>query len=167
MRIGSKYYDVFQFDGGNYRNFIAKTVQGLRNEGLRLLDNSEIIDVNRDPETSYFGVKAKTPDGEKLFLIRNLVLATGALDIQDGLWEKIVGPVINCFEIGVRIEAPNSVFGNTLSTHGDLKLKFGLGRTYCVTVKGKIIAYQTGGVHFLEGCMEDSASTDYTNLAIL
>ncbi len=165
--INYKYYDVYQFDGENYRNFIAKTVQELRNEGLKLLDNSEIIDINRDPETLCFCVKAKMPDGEKLFLIRNLVLATGALDIQDGLWEKIIGPVTNCFEIGVRMEAPNGVFGNTLSTHGDLKLKSGLGRTYCVTVKGEIIAYQTGGVHFLEGCMEDSVSTDYTNLAIL
>jgi len=166
-KINYKYYDVYQFDGESYRNFICKTVQELREEGLQLLCNSEIIDINRDPETLCFCVKAKTPDGEKLFRVRNLVLATGALDIQDELWEKIVGPVTNDFEIGVRIEAPNCAFGNILSTHGDLKLKFGLGRTYCVTAKGKIIAYQTDGVHFLEGCMEDSVSTDYTNLAIL
>lgn len=75
--------------------------------------------------------------------------------------------VSNCFEIGVRIEAPNSAFGNILSTHGDLKLKHGAGRTYCVTADGKIIAYQTDGVRFLEGCMESSVSTGYTNLAVL
>jgi len=162
-----KYYDVYRFDGDNYRRFIHKTIQGLQREGLQLFDNSEIIDINHDPQKSHFCVKVKSSDGEKLFWVRNLVLATGGLDIKDGLWEKIIGPVTSCFEIGVRIEAPNYTFGNTLSSHGDLKLKFGSGRTYCVTAKGRIIAYQTGGVHFLEGCVEEPISTDYTNLAVL
>lgn len=165
--IDYKYYDVYEFDGRNYRGFIQETVQALRNEGLRLFDNAEVIDINRDPGTLCFCIKVKTPDGEKLFFVRNLVLATGALDIQDRLVEKMVESATNCFEIGVRVEAPSNVFGNTLSTHGDLKLKFGAGRTYCVTANGKIISYRTGGVHFLEGCMEPSSSTDYTNLAVL
>lgn len=165
--ISYKYYDVYQFDGASYRNFIHETVQELRNEGLQLLDNSEVIDINRDPETSYFCIKVKILNDEKLFWVRNLVLATGALDIRAGLWKKVVSPLTNCFEIGLRVEAPNFVFGDTLSTHGDLKLKFDSGRTYCVTAKGKIISYQTGGVHFLEGSMETSASTNFTNLAIL
>lgn len=165
--IDYKYYDVYQFDGENYRNFIHRTVQELKEKGLQLFDNSEIIDISRDPQTSYFCIKAKMSNGEKLFFVRNLILATGALDIQGGLWKTILNSVTNCFEIGVRIEAPNYAFGNSLSTHGDLKLKFGSGRTYCVTAQGKIIAYQTSGVHFLEGCEETSAPTDYTNLAIL
>lgn len=140
--ISYKYYDVYQFDGASYRNFIHETVQELRNEGLQLLDNSEVIDINRDPETSYFCIKVKILNDEKLFWVRNLVLATGALDIRAGLWKKVVSPLTNCFEIGLRVEAPNFVFGDTLSTHGDLKLKFDSGRTYCVTAKGKIISYK-------------------------
>ena len=165
--IDYKYYDVYEFDGKNYRSFIQKTVQELKDEGLRLFDNSEVIDISRDPSTLCFCIKVKTSAGEQLFFARNLVLATGALDIQDRLVEKMVGSATNCFEIGVRIEAPSNAFGNTLSTHGDLKLKLGTGRTYCVTANGKIIAYQTGGVRFLEGCMEPSISTGYTNLAVL
>lgn len=165
--IDYKFYDVYEFDGSNYRSFIQETVQTLTNEGLRLYDNSEVIGINRDPSTLCFCIKAKTPDGEQLFYTRNLVLATGALNIQDRLIEKMVGSATNCFEIGVRIEALSDAFGNTLSTHGDLKLKFGAGRTYCVTANGKIISYQTGGIHFLEGCMEPSVSTGYTNLAVL
>lgn len=46
-------------------------------------------------------------------------------------------------------------------------MKHGAGRTYCVTADGKIIAYQTDGMRFLEGCMESSVSTGYTNLAVL
>lgn len=73
----------------------------------------------------------------KTVFVQKLVVAIGALDIRDKLIEKTVGLVSNCFEIGVRIEAPNSAFGNILSTHGDLKLKHGAGRTYCVTADGK------------------------------
>ncbi len=165
--IDYKYYDVYEFDGNNYRSFIQKTVQELRNEGLQLFDNSEVLDIYRDPHTSCFCINVRTPDGEKQFFVQKIVVAIGALDIRDKLIEKIVGSVSNCFEIGVRIEAPSSVFGNILSTHGDLKLKHGAGRTYCVTTNGKIIAYQTDGVRFLEGCMENSVSTGYTNLAVL
>lgn len=162
-----KYYDVYEFDGKSYRSFIQRTVQELMDEGLQLFDNAEVLDVHRDPHTSYFCINVRTPDGEKQFFVQKLVVAIGALDIRDKLIEKTVGLVSNCFEIGVRIEAPNSAFGNILSTHGDLKLKHGAGRTYCVTADGKIIAYQTDGVRFLEGCMESSVSTGYTNLAVL
>lgn len=165
--IDYKYYDVYEFDGKSYRSFIQKTVQELMDEGLQLFDNAEVLDVHRDPHTSYFCISVRTPDGEKQFFVQKLVVAIGALDIRDKLIEKTVGLVSNCFEIGVRIEAPNSAFGNILSTHGDLKLKHGAGRTYCVTADGKIIAYQTDGVRFLEGCMESSVSTGYTNLAVL
>lgn len=165
--IDYKYYDVYEFDGKSYRSFIQKTVQELMDEGLQLFDNAEVLDVHRDPHTSYFCINVRTPDGEKQFFVQKLVVAIGALDIRDKLIEKTVGLVSNCFEIGVRIEAPNSAFGNILSTHGDLKLKHGAGRTYCVTADGKIIAYQTDGMRFLEGCMESSVSTGYTNLAVL
>lgn len=165
--IDYKYYDVYEFNGRNYRDFIHKTVQALRTEGLQLYDNAEVIGIDRDPNMLCFRIKVKTPKGETLFFVRNLVLATGALNIQDRLVDQIVGRVNNCFEIGVRIEAPSNAFGNVLSTHGDLKLKFGAGRTYCVTANGKIIAYQTGNLHFLEGCIDTSASTGYTNLAVL
>ena len=166
-QIKYKYYDVYEFDGKNYRDFIQETIQGLENKGLKIFYNSEVIDVNRDPSALYFRVKVKTPNGERAFLIRNLILATGALDIQDKLVGEIAGSVENYYEIGVRIEAPTSVFRNTLSTHGDLKLKFGSGRTYCVTANGKIISYRTGGAMFLEGSIEPFEPTDYTNLAVL
>lgn len=166
-QIEYKYYDVYEFDGRNYRNFIQKAVQELRCKGLKILDNSEVIDIYRDSNTMHFCVKVKTPVGEQTFLIRNLILATGALNLQDKLIEKLIGTVKNSYEIGVRIEAPTSEFGNTLSAHSDLKLKYGSGRTYCVTVNGKIISYQTGGSMFLEGCMESCNATNYTNLAIL
>lgn len=52
--IDYKYYDVYEFDGKSYRSFIQKTVQELMDEGLQLFDNAEVLDVHRDPHTSYF-----------------------------------------------------------------------------------------------------------------
>lgn len=165
--INYKYYDVYEFDGRNYQSFIQETVQELRNNGLRLFDNAEVIDISRNPHTSCFSIKVNMRNDEQLFFARNLVLATGALDIQDELVEKVVGLTTNCVEIGTRIEVPSEAFENILSAHGDLKLKFGSGRTYCVTAHGKIISYRTGGMFFLEGCVDPFISTNYTNLAIL
>lgn len=162
-----KYYDVYEFDGESYRNFIQETVEELRNDGLQIFEDSEVLDINHDPNTLCFSINVRTPDGEKLFYVRKLVLATGALDIQDRLVEKLIGKTADAYEIGLRIETPSSAFGNILSTHGDMKLKFDAGRTFCVTVDGIIIAYHTDGMFFLEGCMEQSLPTAYTNLAVL
>lgn len=142
-------------------------VHKLKDEGLQLFDNTEVMEIKRDLDMLCFCIKVKMPDGDRTFYVRNLVLATGALDIQDKLVESVAGLVNNYFEIGVRVEAPNNAFGNVLSTHGDLKLKYKMGRTYCVTSNGRIVTYQTQGLHFLEGYMEPSSLSGYTNLAVL
>lgn len=165
--IKYKYYDVYEFDGRDYRNIIHKNVQQLTNEGLQLFENTEVVSVDHDAKKSCFRVTTKTPDGERKFCVRNLVIATGALDIQDRLLTEITGLDNSCYEIGVRIEAPSRLFGNVLSSHGDMKLKFDQGRTYCVTTNGKIISYQTERLHFLEGCIDSSVLTGYTNMAVL
>lgn len=165
--IKYKYYDVYEFNGQDYRHFLKKTVKELIDEGLTLLDKTEVLDIRREPHSKHFCVSAKTPYGDRNFFVKQLVMATGSFDIQNMLFERTKGILNNSYELGVRIEAPSYAFRDTLSTHGDLKLKYGIGRTYCVTANGKIISYQTDGVHFLEGCMETSVSSFYTNLAVL
>ena len=166
--ITYKYYDVYEFDAGNYRNFISETIQQLKEEGLQIFDNTEVVDISYSHSPLYYSIKVKSFDGKTTtFRIRNLVLATGALDLQDVLIEKIGKQTSKHYEIGVRIEAPTNAFGKMLLTHGDIKLKQGIGRTYCVTVDGKIIVYQTAKMLFLEGFMEPSKPTGFTNLAVL
>lgn len=165
--ITYKYYDVYEFDNKCYRDFICKTVKDLKNEGLTLLDNSEIVDVVFDAEMSIFRVKVDTNADENEFSVRKLIIATGALDIHSMLIENILGLNNNDYELGIRVEAPINTFSKALSTHGDLKLKNSAGRTYCVTTNGKIISYQTDGVFFLEGHMDLMSPTGYTNLAII
>lgn len=165
--IEYKYYDVYEFDGNRYREFIHTTMQDLQNNGLNFVDNADVVSIARDSQTKLFYVRVRRGAVENVYVIKNLVLATGALDIQDKLISTIKHENDCLVEIGVRVEVPTQVIKDTLATHGDLKLKLDKGRTYCVTVDGNIIAYYTGGVHFLEGCIDSSGLSGFTNLAIL
>ena len=64
-----KYYDVYEFNENRYRNFIRKTVQELIDNGLVLLDNAEVLDINREMDTSCFCILVKTHEGEKNFFV--------------------------------------------------------------------------------------------------
>lgn len=165
--IDYKYYDVYEFDRREYQALIQDLVAELEVEGLELHRQTEVLDVSRDPASGCFQLKVKSSNEEKQYRIRNLVFASGALDIQDALIEKTLGPITNNFEIGVRVEAPSTSLCAAVAAHGDLKLKYKNARTYCVTDHGRVIAYRTGGVYFLEGCAESPLSSNYTNLAIL
>lgn len=165
--IDYKYYDVYEFDRREYHKFIQDSVAELESEGLELHKQTEVLDVFRDPVTDCFFLKVKSSNEEKQYCIRNLVFATGALDIQDTLIERILGPIHNNYEIGVRVEVPSTLLCAAIVAHGDLKLKYKNARTYCVTEHGRVIAYRTGGVYFLEGCTDSPLSSTYTNLAIL
>jgi len=165
--IEYKYYDVYEFDGDKYREFVHRTMQELLNEGLHLIDNANVIGIERDLTAKLFNVKVQRDANEEVYVVKNLVLATGALDIQEKLIPEMIRNKDFSVEVGVRIEVPSELIKDVISTHGDLKLKLDQGRTYCVTVDGTIITYQTGGVHFLEGCMDSSGPSGFTNLAVL
>ncbi len=165
--INYKYYDVYEFDGEQYRRYLENVIHNLKRKGLTLSENTEICEITRVPVVQCYRLTAKTPCGYKYFFVRDLVLATGALDIQDKLCTIAPKKSDDSFEIGVRIEVPSAYFENALTAHGDLKLKKGLGRTYCVSANGSVISYQTKGVQFLEGCIDTSTPTSYTNLAVL
>ena len=162
-----KYYDVYEFNGNDYKEYVQNIVQKLKQEGLSLYENAEITSISRDTIANCFCVKAKTMTGEECYYIHNLILATGALDIENNISTAILEDISHSFEIGVRIEAPSNAFGNILLSHGDLKLKAHNGRTYCVTQHGSVISYRTGGLHFLEGSCDPTMFTDYSNLAVL
>ena len=165
--IEYKYYDVYEFDGERYRSFLQRIIQELCNDGLQLYDNTEVLHIDRDPETMLFTISVKTNQGKKQFIVHDLVLAIGSLDLHSALIESIIKPTVSNYEVGLRVEAPSDVFKNTLACHGDLKLKFDTGRTYCVTENGNILSYKTSGLYLLEGCCDPSALTNFTNMAIL
>lgn len=107
--IKYKYYDVYEFDAKSYQNFIYETIQGLKNEGLQLFDNTEVLSIYRDPETLLFRLEVERFNSKKIFWVRSLVLATGALDIQNGLISQMANIDIDSYEIGIRVETPTRI----------------------------------------------------------
>lgn len=165
--ITYKYYDVYEFKGITYQNFISNIIDDLKSHGATFADNTEVVNITRDPITSYYKIKAKTPKNELEYNVHTLILATGALDLNDNLICNLPGFNGRIYEIGIRVEVPSVYLKKYVSAHGDLKLKHNNIRTYCVTSNGCIVFYKTNGVYFLEGSTNSSSETNLTNLALL
>lgn len=167
MDIKYKYYDVYEYEGEKYQEFISDTISNFLSQGLTLFDNTEVVDIRRDLSNSYYILDLETKKDKSQVAVKKLIIATGSLDLRDKLISKIENTENLCYEIGTRIELKSKSFGDILSSHGDLKLKFGQGRTYCVTENGVVITYKTDDLLFLEGSKSINGLTDYSNMAIL
>lgn len=162
-----KYYDVYEFQGSEYQRFIKDTVSEMEQLGLTVYRNAKVISIEKDNNDNYL-VKYVQNDHIKTVSIHKLVIATGALNVQDPLISEIEDKKNLCFEIGVRIEAPANTFGAVFQTHGDLKLKNESGgRTYCITENGIVVTYKVNDYLFLEGCKTIGQGTSFSNFAVL
>ena len=165
--ITYKYYDVYEFDGKKYRKYLSTTIASLIESGLQVHTNSEIITITHDNTTSCFTVIAKESGRTNSYTARNVEFAVGSSEIEKCLFSTFADSNKASYEIGVRVEAKSENFGDCLNTHGDLKLKYKAGRTYCVTRDGAIVSYKTNGYCLLEGYIDLERTTDYSNLAVL
>ena len=166
-KVTYKYYDVYEFNGAEYRQYLSATMNSLIDSGLQVHTNSEIIAIDRD-ETTFCYIIAANEKGEiSRYTVRNIVFAVGSNEIDKCLVSTFVGATRLSYEIGVRVEAKSKCFGDSLNSHGDLKLKYKSGRTYCVTKGGAIVSYRTDGLCLLEGYIDSDQRTDYSNLAVL
>ena len=165
--IEYKYYDVYKFDGIKYKSFLNKLGNICKLKDIKICTDSEVVNIKRIENKKIFKVKVKSDLIEKEFLIKKIIIATGALDVNDKLLDTVLKTSECGYEIGLRVEFPSSLIASYLSYHGDLKLKYKAGRTYCVTECGKIIRYKISGLSFLEGSLFDNTTTGYTNLAVL
>ena len=165
--IEFKYYDVYEFEDDNYRQFFLKRIQKLVDAGLCIQTNTEVVDIYFEKSTRDYIITVNNNAVLHQYKARNVVIAIGANEIQENLLQQIDNDIRVDYEIGVRVEAEAECFGEALNTHGDLKLKYDLGRTYCVTKQGAIVSYRSRGLHFLEGYVEAKNQTRYSNLAVL
>lgn len=165
--ITYKYYDVYEFDGDRYRNYLSETIKSLTDSGLQVHTNSEIIAIDRDDMTLCYIITANEKGEINRYYARNVVFAVGSSEIDECLVSTFIGATGLSYEVGVRVEAKSECFGDYLNSHGDLKLKYKSGRTYCVTRGGAIVSYRTDGLCLLEGYIDTNQRTDYSNLAVL
>ncbi|MGE5389795.1 MAG: hypothetical protein ACM3PE_01905 [Deltaproteobacteria bacterium] len=165
--ITYKYYDVYEFDGDKYLNNLSETIKSLIKSGLQVHTNSEVVAINRDETTLCYTITACENGMINRYSVRNVVFAIGSSEIDQSLGSTFVGETASSYEVGMRVEAKSECFGKHLSSHGDLKLKYKSGRTYCVTRGGAIVSYRTDGLFLLEGYINPIQRTDYSNLAVL
>lgn len=162
-----KFYDVYEFDVDKYCNYLSETIKSLTKNGLQVHTNSEIVAIHCDEMNRCYTISARENGKINRYSVRNVVLALGSSHIDEDIIPSLIGETGLSYDIGVRVEAKSECFGNSLNAHGDLKLKYNSGRTYCVTRGGSIILYRTGGLYFLEGYIDALQKTHYSNLAIL
>lgn len=165
--ITYKYYDVYEFNGQKYRNFLSNTLERLTSSGLHLELNTEVTAIEYISEKCLYKITTTRFGTMNEYFCRNVVLSTGSMQMHDQILCDCVDNLKTSFEVGLRIEGRTELFQSIFATHGDLKLKYYNGRTYCVTKNGRIISYRTDGMQLLEGCVDPDSSTSYSNLAIL
>lgn len=165
--ITYKHYDVYEFDGQKYRNYLSEKIGKLINVGLQMEFNTEVIVIEYLSEKRLYKIIVKKQGAQKDYYFRNVVLSTGSMLINDNLIYNCFGNLKTTFEIGVRVEGETEIFKNTLNSHGDLKLKYKDGRTYCVTKNGRVISYRIDGMQFLEGCNDYDSKISYSNFAVV
>ena len=169
--ITYKYYDVYEFSKDLYISYIHNIVNEAKDLGTNFLFNTEVISVEKKniKNESVFEIIANKDGAIIKQCARKVVMATGNIDRNIDLFGFLSkDKLISSYEIGIRIEVPTKMISSFLDAHGDLKLKYKDGRTYCVSKNGFIIAYNsTKEGLLLEGYTDCSQLSDKTNLAII
>jgi uncharacterized FAD-dependent dehydrogenase len=163
--IQYKYYDVYEFEGNEFRAYISRIIGTLLSNGLQLKTETEVIEIDYCSSKSVYKVTVKEKNNFSTYYFKKIVVATGSIDINEISNSKIIRNNKAMFEIGVRAEGSTNIFKDFFDTHGDLKLKYEDGRTFCVTKNGNVISYSTNGLIFLEG--SNSSRSKFSNLAVL
>lgn len=169
--IEYKYYDVYVFQKADYYAYINSIITNSINAGAHICFNTSVDNIVRNDcqSGSLFSITTSSNGSTHQYLARRIIVATGNID--HNTWLTINAPApektVYSYEIGVRVMVPTDKIDNYLNTHGDLKLKYKQGRTYCVSRNGYVISYSANGVSLLEGYADKDNPSNMTNLAVI
>lgn len=168
--IAYKYYDVYEFKKDRYISYLSKKVDEAQVSGLQINYNTEVLNVEKSvyQNESIYLITIKSKDGISNYCAKKVIVATGNIDNNCKLIQNLASKVLKTsYELGIRLTVPTEKIANVLDCHGDLKLKYKDGRTYCVSKNGFIISYSVNDALFLEGYTDSTESSKFTNLAII
>ena len=163
-----KYYNVYLYNQEELREAYEKIFLQLTNVGIRLLLNTELININR--EENGFELTAKQGNQIITIFTKYLVLGVGRLgrSLLKSLNTKLnLGGMDSHLDVGVRVDFPVDLWPDVNKFHKDLKLLFNDARTFCVCRDGKILPYLIEEVLFTEGYLNPTHKSGFTNLGIL
>lgn len=165
-----KYYDVYEFKKDRYISYLSKIVYEAQARGLQIDYNTEVINIEKSfyQNQNVYLVTIKDKGGISNHYAKKVIVATGNINSNCKLMQNLTSKISQTsYELGIRITVPTEKIANILDCHGDLKLKYKDGRTYCVSKNGFIISYSVNGALFLEGYTDNTESSEFTNLAII
>lgn len=168
--ITYKYYDVYEFKKDRYISYLSKQVNRAQASGLQIDYNTEVLDVKKSvcQNESIYSITVKNVDRILNYCAKKVIVATGNINSNCKLIKNLANKVSKTsYELGIRITVPTEKIAKVLDCHGDLKLKYKDGRTYCVSKNGFIISYSVNGALFLEGYTDSTEASEFTNLAII
>ena len=168
--ISYKYYDVYEFQKELYYSHLTKIISNAIKAKTEVLYNTTVTNISciNSMNDTVYSIFAKDNKKEYSCLAKKVVFATGNICSNNSIIEDLTGEKGEYnYEIGVRVAVPTKKISSYLDTHGDLKLKYKNGRTYCVSQDGYIIAYSINDIMLLEGYIDKSNPTNVTNFAII
>lgn len=165
--IDYKYYDVYEFERREYLQYINTQVKYAEDAGMKVFFQSDVLKVHKSTKQDVYDIFVKIDDKIKKYKAKKIVVATGNLSVKNLIDDIYADDIQATYELGIRISMPTAKIKRFLDCHGDLKLKYKSGRTYCVSKDGYIISYPVNDLLFLEGYTNDINTRNTTNLAVI
>lgn len=167
FEIDYKYYDVYEFKKSVYFQYIDSQVKRAQDAGLKIYFEANVIKIEKCTYDEVYYIFVNIGNATKKYKARRIILATGNLNFNLLPCSEYTFDAPPTYELGVRAIVPTDKIIKFLDCHGDLKLKYKTGRTYCVSKNGHVISYSSDNMSFLEGYTDEDDLTDNTNLAII
>lgn len=167
FEIDYKYYDVYEFKKNVYFQYIDSQVKRAQDAGLKIYFEANVIKIEKSAYEGVYYIFVNKGNTTKKYKVRRIIIATGNLNFNLIPCSEYTFDNPTTYELGVRVIVPTDKIIKFLDCHGDLKLKYKAGRTYCVSKNGHVISYSTDNMSFLEGYTDADDLTDNTNLAII
>ena len=166
FEIDYKYYDVYEFKKSVYFQYINSQIKRAQDAGLKIYFEANVIKIEKCTDDVYY-IFVNIGNATKKYKVRKIIIATGNLNFNLLPCSEYAFDAPPTYEIGVRVIVPTDKIIKFLDCHGDLKLKYKAGRTYCASKNGHVISYSSDNMSFLEGYTDEDDLTDNTNLAII
>lgn len=166
--LSYKHYDVHKFSAGKIRVAFGEMLKLVRASGAEVLSPARVTRVARGSDGF---LVCYVHDGARTELHADtLVFSSGRLGrrfVFDQLGALGVHCDLGFADVGVRLEFRTEDSPALEARHGDLKVKIGAARTYCVCTDGFVVPYSLDGVLGCEGVNSDGVPSGFTNFAIL
>jgi len=163
-----RYYDSYIYIQEDLIHAYEKILLQLQNTGATICLNTEVTHISF--KNDYF--KIIIQQGSCIYEITSkyLIIGVGRLGknfLRSLNRELNLGGKENNLEIGIRLEFLTEICPDIDKYHRDLKILYKDSRTFCICKGGKLAPYYLDDIFIVDGFLDPSNKTNFTNLAIV